>query len=101
MNGTTGIDGTPPTTLGPVIYSTTGEITAAQPVASIPYTGTAGQTIRATVNGIPGGSTDFIFDVKDPAGTRPADDRHGDEPGDHHPDAGRRHVHVRGPGLPG
>ena len=69
MNGTTAINGTPPTTLGPVIYSTTGEITAAQPVASVPYTGTVGQTIRATVNGIPGGSTDFIFVVKDPAGT--------------------------------
>ncbi len=69
MNGTGGIASTPPTTLGPVIYSTTGEITAAQPVASIPYSGTLGQTIRATVNGIPGGSTDFIFVVKDPNGT--------------------------------
>jgi hypothetical protein len=69
MNGTLAINGTPPTTLGPVIYSTTGEITAAQPVASIPYTGTLGQTVRATVNGIPGGSTDFIFVVKDPSGT--------------------------------
>jgi hypothetical protein len=68
MNGTTGIGSTPPTTLGPNIVSTTGEITAAQPVASIPYTGTAGQTIRATVNGIPSGSTDFIFNIKDPNG---------------------------------
>jgi Zinc carboxypeptidase/Chitobiase/beta-hexosaminidase C-terminal domain len=69
MAGTTGIGSTPPTVLGPNIVSTTGEITAANPVASIPYTGTAGQTIRATVNGIPGGSTDFIFNIKDPAGT--------------------------------
>ncbi|MDA0160361.1 M14 family metallopeptidase [Solirubrobacter ginsenosidimutans] len=69
MNGTTAIGSTPPVTLGPLLIDTTGEITAAQPVASIPFTGVAGQSIRAIVNGIPGGSTDFILAIKDPAGT--------------------------------
>ena len=41
------------------------------------------------MNGIPGGSTDFIFNIKDPAGIIAAVDRHGHEPGDHHPDADR------------
>ena len=45
-----------------------GEITAAQPVASIPYDGTAGETIRGLVDAIPSGSTDFILTLKDPAG---------------------------------
>ena len=69
MNGTTGIGSTPAAILGPLLINTTGEITAAQPVASIPFTGVAGQSIRAIVNGIPGGSTDFILAIKDPAGT--------------------------------
>jgi hypothetical protein len=51
-------------TLGP----TTGEITAAQPVASIPYQGKAGETISATVDAIPSGSTDLILTLKDSAG---------------------------------
>ena len=68
MNGTTGIGSTPPAALGPLLIDTTGEITAAQPVASIPFTGEAGVQYRAIVNGIPGGSTDFIFTIKDPAG---------------------------------
>ena len=45
-----------------------GEITAAAPVASIPYDGTAGETIRGLVDAIPSGSTDFILTLKDPAG---------------------------------
>jgi hypothetical protein len=45
-----------------------GEITAAQPVASIPFSGEAGVQYRAIVNGIPAGSTDFILTLKDPAG---------------------------------
>jgi subtilase family protein len=47
---------------------TTGEITAAAPVASIPYNGTAGETIRGIVDAIPSGSTDFILTLKDPDG---------------------------------
>ena len=69
MNGTTGIGSTPPAALGPLLIDSTGEITAAQPVASIPFTGEAGVQYRAIVNGIPGGSTDLIFTLKDPAGT--------------------------------
>jgi hypothetical protein len=68
MNGTTGIGSTPAAALGPLLVNTTGEITAAQPVASIPFTGEAGVQYRAVVNGIPGGSTDLIFTLKDPAG---------------------------------
>src|SRR4051794_2349250 len=45
-----------------------GEITAAAPVASIPYNGTAGETIRGLVDGIPSGSTDYILTLKDPDG---------------------------------
>jgi subtilase family protein len=54
--------------LGAPLIDTTGEITAAQPVAKIPFTGTAGQTIRAIVDAIPSGSTEFILTLKDPAG---------------------------------
>ncbi len=54
--------------LGDPLIDTTGEITAAQPVAKIPFTGTAGQTIRAIVDAIPSGSTDFILTLKDPTG---------------------------------
>jgi hypothetical protein len=54
--------------LGDPLIDTTGEITAAQPVAKIPFTGAAGQTIRAIVDAIPSGSTDFILTLKDPAG---------------------------------
>ena len=68
MNGTAAITSTPTATFGPVLFNTTGEITAAQPVASIPFNPTAGVQYRAIVNGIPGGSTDFIFTLKDPAG---------------------------------
>jgi hypothetical protein len=51
------------------VVDTTGEITAAAPVASIPFTATAGQTVLATVDGIPSGSTDFILRLRDPSGT--------------------------------
>ncbi len=54
--------------LGPAVIDTTGEITAAAPVARIPFDGTAGQTIRAIVDGIPSGSTDFILTLRDPSG---------------------------------
>ena len=69
MAGTSAIGSAPPTVLGDPLIDTTGEITAAQPVATIPFTGDAGQTIRATVDAIPSGSTDFILTLKDPAGT--------------------------------
>ena len=69
MNGTTAIGSAPPLAFGPLLVDTTGEITAAQPVASIPFTGEAGVQYRAIVDGIPGGSTDYIFTLKDPAGT--------------------------------
>ena len=68
MNGTAGIGSTATAVFGPLLANSTGEITAAQPVASIPFTGEAGVQYRAIVNGIPGGSTDFIFTIKDPAG---------------------------------
>ena len=53
---------------GPPKLSTTGEITAAQPTAVIPYAGTAGETIRGIVDAIPSGETDFILTLKDPQG---------------------------------
>src|SRR4051794_40751243 len=45
-----------------------GEITADAPVASIPYDGTAGETIRGLVDAIPSGETDFILTLIDPDG---------------------------------
>src|SRR3954468_18563443 len=45
MAGTSAIGSAPPVTLGPLLYNTPGEITAAAPVASIPFTGVAGQSI--------------------------------------------------------
>ncbi|HEY6888505.1 MAG TPA: M14 family zinc carboxypeptidase, partial [Solirubrobacter sp.] len=69
MSGTSAIGTAPPAVYGTPFLNTTGEITAGAPVASYPYTGTAGQTIRGFVDGIPGGSTDFILTLKDPNGT--------------------------------
>src|SRR5262249_25575355 len=40
---------------------------SAAPVARIPFTATAGQTVRAFVDGIPGGTTDFILTVRNAA----------------------------------
>jgi hypothetical protein len=53
----------------PPVFTSSGEITAAQPIASIPFTVTAGQAFRATVDAIPSASTDFILRLKDPNGT--------------------------------
>ena len=65
--------------------------------ASIPFDGTAGETIRGLVDAIPSGSTDFVLTLKDPDGEHPAGGRHRDEPGVVVPDAaGDRHLHVRG-----
>ena len=91
MSGSNPIGAAPDVQLGAPLVDTTGEITAAQPVASIPFTATVGQTIRATVDGIPSGSTDFILTPQGPRRHHPDDGRHGDEPGDHQPD-----VHVAG-----
>ncbi|MDA0170283.1 M14 family metallopeptidase [Solirubrobacter taibaiensis] len=68
LAGTGGIGTAPPAQYGAPIAQSTGEITAAAPVASIPFNGTAGQRIFATVDGVPSGSTDFIFTLKNPAG---------------------------------
>src|SRR5262249_12078634 len=46
------------------LFSTTGEITKAAPVASFPFDGKAGETIRGFVDAIPSGSTDFILTLK-------------------------------------
>ncbi len=73
MNGTTAIGGTPAAAVGPLLLDTTGEITAAQPVASIPFAAEAGVQYRAIVDTIPPGmnspnADDFILTLKDPAG---------------------------------
>ncbi len=68
MSGTGAIGSAPDVQLGAPLLDTTGEITAAQPVATIPFTATAGQSIRATVDAIPSGETDLILTLKDPAG---------------------------------
>ena len=68
MSGTGAIGSAPTIVLGNPLLDTTGEITAAQPVAAFPFTGAAGDPIRATVDGIPTRSTDLILTLKDPAG---------------------------------
>ena len=50
------------------MLDTTGEITAAAPVASIPFNVTAGQAHPRDRGRHPVGSTDFILRLKDPAG---------------------------------
>ena len=69
MSGTSAIGSAPAAVTGNPLIDTSGEITAAQPVASIPFTATAGQVILATVDAIPSGETDFILRLRDPAGT--------------------------------
>ncbi|WP_028057219.1 M14 family metallopeptidase [Candidatus Solirubrobacter pratensis] len=68
MYGTGAIGSAPPPTVGAPLIDTTGEITAAQPVARIPFTATAGQEIIAVVDAIPSGETDFILTLKSPTG---------------------------------
>ncbi|HEX6026317.1 MAG TPA: M14 family zinc carboxypeptidase [Solirubrobacter sp.] len=69
MSGTGAIGSAPPAILGAPLLTTSGEITAAQPVAAIPFEGTNGQSIFATVDAIPSGETDFILRLRNPAGT--------------------------------
>ena len=68
MSGTNGIGTAPAAQIGDPLLDTTGEITAAAPVAKIPFTVTAGQALLTTVDGIPSGSTDLILTLKDPSG---------------------------------
>src|SRR5262245_57520714 len=69
MSGADDIESVPAgLTNDPPLFESTGEITSAAPVASIPFTATAGQTVRAFVDGIPSGSTDFILTLRNPAG---------------------------------
>ena len=81
MSGTSAIGSTPPVTLGALLINTTGEITAAQPVASIPFTGTAGQTHPRDRGRHPGRLDRLHPDDQGPRRHRPAVDRHGHEPG--------------------
>ena len=81
--------------LGDPLISTTGEITAAQPVATSRSTAPRARRSARIVDAIPSGSTDFILTLKDPAGERPAGGRHGHEPGDRRPDAARRPARTR------
>jgi hypothetical protein len=54
--------------VGDPLVQADGEITAAAPTATFPFTATAGQTVRAFVDAIPSGTTDFVLDVLDPDG---------------------------------
>ncbi|HWK28954.1 MAG TPA: M14 family metallopeptidase [Solirubrobacter sp.] len=69
MSGADPIGSVPAGAYGDLLVNTTGEITEAAPIASIPFTAAEGQTVRATVDAIPSGSTDFILRLKDPSGT--------------------------------
>ncbi|HET6549068.1 MAG TPA: M14 family metallopeptidase, partial [Solirubrobacter sp.] len=68
MAGTSDIGSAPSAVYGDKVVDTSGEITEAQPVASIPYTAPAGQRVRAIVDAIPSGETDFILRVRSPTG---------------------------------
>ncbi|HEX6027069.1 MAG TPA: hypothetical protein VFZ00_34035, partial [Solirubrobacter sp.] len=69
LYGTNAIGTAPSAPLGDPLLETQGEITEAAPVASIPFEIQAGQQLRAWVDAIPSGSTDFILRVRDPNGT--------------------------------
>ena len=69
MAGSNAIGSAPGALVGPALLSTSGEITAEAPIAAIPFEGTAGQAILATVDAIPSGETDFILRLRNPAGT--------------------------------
>ncbi|MDA0183245.1 M14 family metallopeptidase [Solirubrobacter phytolaccae] len=69
MNGTVAITSAPAATLGATLAEIpVSEMTAAQPVVKIPFNAIQGQTIRATVDGIPARSTDLVIALKDPSG---------------------------------
>ncbi len=76
MSGADPIGSTPAGLIGdPPFFTSTGEITSAAPIASIPYVAAANTAVRATVDAIPSGTidpstaTDFILRIKNPAGT--------------------------------
>jgi hypothetical protein len=76
MSGADAIGATPAGLTGePPFFTSAGEITAAAPIASIPYTAAANTAVRATVDAIPSGTidpataTDFILRIRNPAGT--------------------------------
>ena len=54
--------------LGDPLVSATGELTAGETEDTYTFAGTAGQTVRAFVDGIPSGSTDVIIELRDPSG---------------------------------
>ncbi|WP_028061975.1 M14 family zinc carboxypeptidase [Solirubrobacter soli] len=70
MSGSNAIGTAPAAQTGAPLLDTTGEITAANPVAKITFNATAGQTLLATVDGIPSGSTDLILTLKGPDGVQ-------------------------------
>jgi hypothetical protein len=55
-------------TLGDPLVQASGELTAGETEDDYTFPGTAGQTIRAFVDGVPSGSTDVILELRDPAG---------------------------------
>jgi hypothetical protein len=69
LYGTNAIGSAPAAPTGAPLLETEGEITEAEPVASIPFTVTAGQQLLAFVDAKPSASTDFILRVRDPNGT--------------------------------
>ena len=69
LYGTNPIGSAPAAPLGDPLLETQGEITEAAPIASIPFEIQAGQQLRAWVDAIPSGETDFILRVRNPAGT--------------------------------
>src|SRR3954453_14651792 len=69
MSGADDIESVPAgLTTDPPLFESTGEITAAAPVAKIPFTAAAGQTVRGFVDAIPSGETDFILTLRNAAG---------------------------------
>ena len=67
MSGSNAIGAAPAAQLGTPVFNTTGEITAAAPVATHPvHARPRDRPLRDHVDGIPSGSTDFILALKDP-----------------------------------
>ena len=79
MSGTGDIGAAPPAVLGNPLIDTTGEITAAQPVASIPFTATAGSPSSRPWTD-PVRLDRLHLQAQGPQRHHPDDDRHGDEP---------------------
>ena len=104
LYGTNAIGIAPTATIGAPIFNSEGEITAAAPVARIPFTATAGQQLRATVDAKPSGETDFILTLTNAAGPNAGQhDRHGHQPGvpDDHVRDGRRRTSYEISGYQG